>query len=168
MVIWLIGLSGSGKTVIGKELYSLFKEKEETYVFIDGDVIREMFDNDLGHTRDDRLINSRRISRLCHFLSIQNVNVICSILSISNEDQKWNRKNIKKYKEVFLDVSLEVLIDRDIKDLYKKAIDGKLSNVVGVDIIFPPPVKPDLTINNDGSQSIKEIASHIYKTINKV
>ena len=76
MVIWLIGLSGAGKTVIGKELYRLLKQKKQSYVFIDGDVIREIFDNDLGHTFEDRMINSKRISRLCHFLSSQNMKIL--------------------------------------------------------------------------------------------
>lgn len=167
MVIWLIGLSGAGKTVIGQELFTLFKQNNNC-VFIDGDIIRDIFNNDLGHSLEDRKKNSRRISRLCHFLSRQNISVVCSILSISHEDQKWNRENIDNYYEVFIDVPLEVLLKRDTKGLYEKALKGEISDVVGVDIEFNDPPNADLVINNTGENSVIEIAKNIYKSVSKI
>ena len=167
MVIWLIGLSGAGKTVIGQELFTLFKQNNNC-VFIDGDIIRDIFNNDLGHSLEDRKKNSRRISRLCHFLSRQNISVVCSILSISHEDQQWNRENIDNYYEVFIDVPLEVLLKRDTKGLYEKALKGEISDVVGVDIEFNNPPNADLVINNTGENSVIEIAKNIFKSISKI
>ncbi len=167
MVIWLIGLSGAGKTVIGQELFTLFKQNNNC-VFIDGDIIRDIFNNDLGHSLEDRKKNSRRISRLCHFLSRQNISVVCSILSISHEDQQWNRENIDNYYEVFIDVPLEVLLKRDTKGLYEKALKGEISDVVGVDIEFNDPPNADLVINNTGENSVIEIARNIFKSVSKI
>ena len=167
MVIWLIGLSGAGKTVIGQELFTLFKQNNNC-VFIDGDIIRDIFNNDLGHSLEDRKKNSRRISRLCHFLSRQNISVVCSILSISHEDQQWNRENIDNYYEVFIDVPLEVLLKRDTKGLYEKALKGEILDVVGVDIEFNDPPNADLVINNTGENSVIEIAKNIFKSVSKI
>jgi len=168
MVIWLIGLSGVGKTEIGQELFTLFKQNNSNCVFIDGDIIRDIFNNDLGHSLEERKKNSRRISRLCHFLSRQNISVVCSILSISHEDQQWNRDNIENYYEVFLNVPLEILLKRDSKGIYKKALKGEISDVVGMDIEFNSPPNADLTINNTGDQSVKEIANNIFKFITEI
>ena len=80
MVIWIIGLSGAGKTTLAEEIYKISKPINPNTVLIDGDAIREIFGNDLGHSAEDRKKNAKRISRLCYFLSLHNINVICSIL----------------------------------------------------------------------------------------
>ena len=101
MIIWIIGLSGSGKTTLANHLINQLKIIGKDFINVDGDVIREIFDNDLGHTYNDRRNNAKRISRLCKFLEKNNQNVICSILSISEEDRIWNKKNFKNYFEIF-------------------------------------------------------------------
>jgi adenylylsulfate kinase-like enzyme len=141
-------MSGAGKTVIGRELYALLKTRKPNVIFLDGDNIREIMGNDLGHTIADRNINARRITRLCKYLDSQGIDVICAVLSIFHESQEWNRRNIPKYFEVYIRVPFEVLIKRDQKGLYKKAVVGEVKNVVGVDIEFPTPLNPDLIIDN--------------------
>ena len=66
-----------------------------------------------------------------------------------HDNQKYNKNNIPDYKEVYIDVKFENLLKRDNKDLYKNAIDGKIKNVVGVDIKFDPPLSPDLILDNN-------------------
>lgn len=121
MVIWLIGLSGSGKTTIGKEVFRLWKKNSQQTIFLDGDEMRNIFNNE-NFTSDysvkERKLNAERISRLCLWLDNYNINVVASVLSIFPEMQDWNRKNFKEYFEVYLDVPLEILIERDSKDLY--------------------------------------------------
>ena len=82
MVIWLIGLSGAGKTTIGELLYLKMKAIRPNTVFIDGDKIREVMGGELGHSLEDRKKNADRICRFCHFLEEQNIDVVCSILSL--------------------------------------------------------------------------------------
>ena len=172
MVIWLIGLSGSGKTTIGKELINKLQYSKDKWFFLDGDIFRNILNEDLGHTLDDRVKNGFRISRFCEYLSNQGINVVACVLSVSHKNQKYNRKNIKNYKEVFIDVDFKNLIKRDNKELYKKALNGNLKNVVGVDIKFKPPYSPDLVINNNIDNSdhminVEQIISSFNLKINK-
>ena len=82
MVIWIIGMAGAGKTVIGEALYRKMKTQHSNLVFIDGDVIRQVWGDKVGHTIPERKKNADRICRLCQMLDSQSIHVICSILSI--------------------------------------------------------------------------------------
>jgi cytidine diphosphoramidate kinase len=148
MVIWLIGLAGAGKTSIGKALYQRLKADNPSTVFLDGDQVREITGNDLGHTLEDRRKNGWRICRLCAYLEQQGIDVVCATLSQFHEQQGWNRSNFARYFEVFIDVPLEVLIRRDQKGLYSGALAGTIRDVVGLDMPFPPPLAPDLILQN--------------------
>ena len=142
-------MAGSGKSTLGKKIYKKLKERNSKTVFLDGDVFREMMDHDLGHSLADRKKNGWRMARVCRFLDHENIDVVCSVLSIFHDHQAWNRKNYKNYFEVYLEVPYEVLRYHDKKGLYSGAESGRLKNVVGVDIPFTPPVKPDLTLFSD-------------------
>ena len=165
MVIWLIGLSGSGKTTVGTALREKILEDGASCVLIDGDIIREIFANDLGHSLADRKKNADRICKLCAYLDSQGVNVVCAILSIFHDSQDWNRKNISDYYEVFLDAELEAVMERDVKGVYARAKVGKTENVVGVDIEFPQPKSPNLVLKNDFLKEPSVIAQEIFDQI---
>lgn len=152
MVVWIIGLSGSGKTTLAEKIIKDANEIGLKPVLIDGDSVRDIFNNDLGYSMEDRLKNAYRICNLGKFLSDQGFCVVCSILSIFPDTRDWNRKNIKNYYEVFIDTPIEILIERDPKKLYKKYKSGEIKNVVGMDIDFPAPINADLKIINDGSR----------------
>lgn len=146
MILWVIGMSGSGKTTLTNALYSEFKPKCKNLVELDGDVLRDVFRNDADHTVEGRRKNAERISHLCKFLDNQGIHGFAAVLSIFPEWQKWNRETFSSYYEVFLDVPIDTLIARDTKGLYARALRGDELNVVGVDIPFPTPAKPDLTL----------------------
>ena len=166
MVIWLIGLSGSGKTTLAQRIVSEANRQKNNTVLIDGDVIREIFGNDLGYSMSDRLANAQRICQLGKFLDEQGVNVVCAILSIFPETREWNRNNVKEYYEVFIDAPIEDLVERDSKGIYKKYIQGDVSNVVGMDLDFPVPSQADLVINN--SQSLDVLLGYSDKIVAKI
>ena len=150
MVIWLIGLSGSGKTTLAREVQRLTSSGGiNTVVNIDGDKVRELYNNDLGHSLTDRKKNAKRICDLCKFLDEQNINVICSILSIFEESREWCKENLSDYREVFIDVPIKELERRDPKDIYKKYRNNEITGVAGLDIKFPVPRAPWLHIKND-------------------
>jgi len=159
-------MSAAGKTVIGQELYKLIKQKHKNTIFLDGDIFRGLHDNDVKHTVEDRKRNSDRMCKLCQFLGQQDIHVVCSILSIFHEAQQWNRENIEDYFEIFLDVNFETLLERDPKNLYKKALNGKMPNVVGIDIEFKSPKNPDMVIKNEGDETPSIIAQRIFDTLN--
>jgi adenylylsulfate kinase len=155
MVIWLIGMSGSGKTTLGRRLYDHYKKSHQNMVFLDGDILREIWGDDLGHSIEARRINAHRISHMSQLLDNQGIHVVAAVLSIFPEWQNWNRENLSRYYEIFLDVPMEVLEKRDTKGLYSKARRGKLKDVVGVDIPFPKPMAPNITLDEwDESSTI--------------
>jgi len=166
MVMWLIGMSGSGKTVLGKYIYNKLKPKYNNLLFLDGDIFREIMGDDLGYTIEDRRKNAGRITRLCKYLDSHGVHVIFSVLSLFHESQQWNRNNIKDYYEVYIKCELDTLIKRDAKDIYKKALNGEIKNVVGIDVDFPPPKAPNMIITNDSS--IEELYKNGDKIIEEI
>ena len=166
MVVWIIGLSGAGKTTLANEVITYVRTVLTNVVLIDGDTIREVFGNDLGHTMEDRYTNANRICQLGKFLDDQGVHVVCAILSLFPETRTWNREHLKSYYEVFIDVPMQVLVQRDSKGIYRRFNCGELHDVAGMDIEFPRPVNADLVINNIGSRDVlldyaKTIAENI-------
>ena len=151
MVVWIIGLSGAGKTTLAEKVVEKISNFKHNVVLIDGDMIRDVFGNDLGHALEDRRQNADRICRLCRFLEDQGIHVVCAILSLFPESRSWNRDNIKNYYEVYIETPIEQLQKRDYKGLYRKFSEGKIENVAGMDIEFIPPDSPDLNIMNNGT-----------------
>ncbi len=160
MIIWLIGLSGAGKTTIGQCLYDKLKPGNADLVFLDGDNLRDVWGDSLGHTVEARNVNAHRISHLCHMLDKQGIHVIAAVLSMFPEWQDWNRRNFTKYFEVYLDAPLDLLRERDTKGLYAGAEAGTIENVVGIDLPFPPPVAPDLILDGEELRQLPETISN--------
>jgi len=152
MIIWIIGLSGSGKTTLANDVIEQARAEKSNIVLIDGDMVREVFGNDLGYSLDDRRKNANRICQLGRFLNQQGINVVCAILSLFPESRVWNRNNIDNYYEVFIDTPITTLIDRDSKGLYSKFNAGEIFNVAGMDLKFDRPNNADLIINNNKSK----------------
>lgn len=165
MVVWIIGLSGSGKSTLGRELAEQWRSIAANTVLLDGDEIRALFRHDRGsepYTVEGRRVNAERIVRLCEFLDVQGINVVCCILSIFQDMRTQNRRLFSSYYEVFLDAPLEVLIRRDVKDLYAPAQRGEVRNVVGIDIPFERPVGADFVIDSSiGNINVEELARKI-------
>lgn len=162
MVIWIIGLSGAGKTTVGSLLCQHLKAQHQNMVFLDGDILRQVWGDNLGHDISARAINAHRISHLCKVLDAQGIHVVASVLTIFPEWQKWNRDNLPAYFEVFLDVDMATLEQRDSKGIYAAARRGELKNVVGIDIPYPRPPHPDLVISGDDALQAPE---NIVKSI---
>ena len=86
------------------------KKIEENTVFLDGDNFREILGNDLKYSKQDRLINAKRIHNMCKFLVSQNINVVCSTMSLFDEVFKLNRSTIDNYFEIFIECNLDELL----------------------------------------------------------
>tara|TARA_B110000483_G_scaffold74804_1_gene93080 strand:- start:856 stop:1371 length:516 start_codon:yes stop_codon:yes gene_type:complete len=163
-LIWITGLSGSGKTTIGKGVFQKLKEKEVNTVFVDGDQYREVFGAS-GYTKAERLVVAKNIVKLCNFLIDQNINVVCCTISLFKEIHEQNKKQFKNYYEIFVSCEIEELIKRDQKELYSKALKGEIKNVVGVDIKYNKPSNPFLLIDNNKKDGLTENIDLIYKKI---
>jgi adenylylsulfate kinase-like enzyme len=148
MIFWLIGLSGAGKSTVGRALTDAIRnDSDQPVVYLDGDELRDVWGDSLGHTLEARNQNAHRISHLCRLLDKNGVTVVGTVLSIFPEWLEWNRSKFSAYFEVLLDVPMEVLEARDTKGLYAAFAKGDTQNVVGKDIRFPRPANPDMVID---------------------
>ena len=162
MVIWITGISASGKSTLGKYFFKKFKRQNKNTVFFDGDEFRKIFHDDIKYTLRDRDVNAIRLTSLVKYVSDQKTNLIVSANITSQKFRDWCRKNVKNYFEIFIDNPIEVLRKRDYKKLYKNAFSGKIKNVVGVDIKFIKPKKPNLIIDNSKTKH------DLYLNYNKI
>ncbi|MCK5579903.1 MAG: adenylyl-sulfate kinase [Candidatus Omnitrophica bacterium] len=162
-LFWITGLSGAGKTTIAGELYKILQKKESNVILLDGDELRKIFGVSGAYSAEERLNLALQYSRLCKFLTEQDIDVVCGTLSMFHVCHRWNRENIAQYREIYLKVPMEVLRKRDPKRIYSRAEKGELKNVMGIDIPFEEPQNPDMIINNDGGQSPDILARSIYE-----
>tara|TARA_Y100000741_G_scaffold281439_1_gene221263 strand:- start:211 stop:732 length:522 start_codon:yes stop_codon:yes gene_type:complete len=149
--IWITGLSGSGKSTLAKKIaLRLIKDKHKV-LLLDGDILRKIFNlnnNDKNYTLGARLRLAKKYSLLCKEITDQGFNVIISTISLFSEVHKWNRKNLKNYCEIYLKVPMNEIKKRDPKKIYKNFEKGISKNVVGLDLKYDEPKKPDIIIEN--------------------
>ena len=168
-VYWICGLAGSGKTSVAEKFLKVLTKKGVSPILLDGDHMRDIFDLPKDYSYEGRKKLARIYSKVAKMLSDQGFTVIVSVIAMYEETFKFNRKNIKNYVEVFLDVPMKELIRRDKKKLYSKALNGELKDVVGIDIKAEFPVKPDIKIINYGNvdidDSVKKLEEHYESNI---
>jgi adenylylsulfate kinase len=152
MVIWLIGLSGAGKTTLGIKLKEYLAGRGAPCVLIDGDAVREFFDGDLGFKREDRVANIKRIALAVHFLESSGTNAVVCNISPFEELRKFHRAKIRGYREIYLKRSLAECKKNDVKKMY--ATQSDKTDIVGVDTAFDEPSSPDLVLDT-GTQDIE-------------
>jgi adenylylsulfate kinase-like enzyme len=149
-VYWITGLSSAGKTTIGRALWQRLRAAGRSAIFLDGDALREVIAEDLGHSVDSRRRSAMRNARLCRMLASQGEDVVCPTISLFHEVQRWNRENIPGYREIYLRVPMQELRRRDVKGIYAAASRGDLRDVVGLDVPAELPEAPDLILDNHG------------------
>lgn len=145
-VIWLTGLSGSGKSTLANALETKLNHlKKHTYI-LDGDNLRLGLNKDLGFNDQDRAENIRRVAEVARLMMDAGLIVITAFISPFRFEREMARDLIghDNFIEVFVDTPLEVCEQRDPKGLYKKARDGFLKNMTGVDSPYQPPINPEI------------------------
>lgn len=162
-VYWLTGLSGAGKTTIGTCLFERLREAKPNVFHLDGDVGRWAYNDKVGYSREERLDGAYRNARVCKMIADQGIDVVCCTISMYDEVRAWNRENMENYKEVYLEVPIEVLIRRDQKGLYTSVQKGSVKDVVGMDLKLEFPKHPDVRIVNDGSLTPDEVVAKILE-----
>ena len=172
MVIWIIGMSGAGKSTIGRRVYELIKNDQPNTVLIDGDTIRDIFKHDdfkTDYSLEQRKKNAQRITQLCKWLDSQGINVICCILSIFEDLRCKNNELFSSYFEVYISAPIEFLKKyRDYRGIYAQADKGQLKDVVGIDIKFPEPKSSDLVIvNTEERKDFTNLAREIINNANQ-
>lgn len=162
-VIWLTGLSGSGKSTIANNLeHYLYKKNIKTYI-LDGDNVRMGLNKDLGFSDDDRKENIRRISEVAKLFSDSGTLVITAFISPFIEDRQKAREIIgDDFIEVYVKTDLSICEERDPKGLYKKARAGQIKNFTGIDSPYEEPINPEIILES-GLSSVEECSMKIYE-----
>jgi len=159
-VVWMTGLSGAGKTTIALVLVDELGKRGLSVERLDGDVVRESLTRDLGFTAEDRKKNIERVTFVAKLLSRNGVGTICSFISPYQAVRDDVRANTTNFLEVFVDAPLDVVIERDVKGMYKKAIAGEIPNFTGISDPFEAPENPDIHLRTDQS-TVEECAQII-------
>jgi adenylylsulfate kinase len=166
-VIWLTGISGAGKTTLGDLLVAEFKNKKLPVVMLDGDVVRDFFENDLGYSRPERIQNVKRIAFAADLLAQNGVNVVVANIAPYFEARDFVRRKLKnRYVQIYVNSSLDTVSTRDVKGYYKKMSSGQMQNLIGVDDVYEPPRNPDLIIDTNNSSienSLKKITDYLIE-----
>jgi len=170
-VIWLTGLSGSGKSTIAQALERALFNKGFFPQVLDGDNIRVGINKNLGFSVEDREENIRRISEVAKLYLNSGIIVISSFISPTIKSRAAAKAIIgdENFLEVFVNTPLEICEKRDVKGLYKKARSGEIKNFTGIDSPYEKPENPSLdlkTENQTVEESVSEILEHIYPLIN--
>ena len=169
-VIWLTGLSGSGKSTIANALEAeLFKKQIHTFC-LDGDNTRLGISKDLGFSSDDRTENIRRVAEMAKLFLESGTVVITSFISPLISDREMAKQIIgsSDFIEVFINCPLAVCENRDVKGLYAKARKGEIKDFTGIDSPFEAPLESDIelfTENNSIQECIETILAKIERKL---
>lgn len=168
-VLWLTGLSGSGKTTIAKYLEKELHNRGLLTQLLDGDNIRTGINNNLGFSEADRTENIRRIAEVSKLFLNCGVITINSFVSPTIAIRKQAKDIIgeEDFIEVFIDTPLEICEQRDVKGLYKKARAGEIKDFTGISSPFENPKKPDIIVKTE-NKSVEESAKEILNYLNPI
>lgn len=164
-VLWLTGLSASGKSTIAYALDRRFIDSGVISYVLDGDNIRSGLNADLGFSPGDRKENLRRVSEISKLFIDAGVVVIAAFISPLQSDRDFVKSHFNKedFLEVYVKCSIEECEKRDPKGQYKKVKDGLIKNYTGISSPYEEPLNPDLIIDTEKT-SIKEAVSLIHST----
>ena len=152
-VVWLTGLSASGKTTIARQVERDLFDRGYNVFMLDGDNLRDGLNFNLGFSKEDRHENIRRAGEVAAILSSSGFIVISSFITPLKTDRKVAKDACKeKFYEVFVSASIEECELRDPKGLYKKARAGEIKDFTGIDSIYETPENPDLVLNTEDTK----------------
>ena len=151
--LWFTGLSGAGKTTLTQAILPALRARGVKVEVLDGDEVRTNLSKGLGFSKEDRDTNIRRIGYVARLLARNGVGVIAAAISPYRDVRDEVRRSIEAdgavFVEVFVKASLETLVARDVKGLYKKALAGEIQQFTGVSDPYEEPRAPALVIESD-------------------
>ncbi len=169
-VLWLTGLSGSGKSTIAQHLERHLYNEGFFAQVLDGDNIRSGINNNLSFSPEDRLENIRRISEVAKLYLNSGIITVNSFISPTIAMRAMAKKIVGEHYfiEIYINAPLELCEKRDVKGLYKKARKGEIKGFTGIDAPYEPPQNPALEIETDKltvQDSVESIYNYIYPLI---
>jgi len=169
VVLWMCGLSGSGKSTVAKALESDLYERGLLSKLLDGDNLRTGVNSNLGFSDDDRLENIRRAAEVAKLFVENGEIVICSLISPTVEIRELAKSIIgaENFFEVYVNASFDECAKRDVKGLYKKALNGEIANFTGLDAPFEAPLSPFVELKT-GEESLEMSKNKLLKKVLEV
>lgn len=168
--VWFTGLSGAGKTTLAQRLVSELGSRRIKVEVLDGDEVRTNLSAGLGFSKADRDRNIRRIGYVSRLLSRNGVGVITAAISPYREVREEVRQSIEndgaQFIEVYVKCPINVLAERDVKGLYRKALAGEITQFTGVSDPYEEPLDPELVVETDREsidQSMERIIAELAK-----
>src|SRR6476659_5022102 len=166
--VWLTGLSGAGKTTVAQSIVNELKASDVNIELLDGDEVRTNLSKGLGFSKEDRDTNIRRIGYVSRLLSRNGVGVIASAISPYREVRDEVRQSItsdgSEFIEVYVQCPIEVLVERDVKGLYKKALAGEIKEFTGVSDPYEEPLEPEVVVATN-QETVEESAHKIIRAL---
>jgi len=165
IVIWMVGLSGSGKSALAKGLENRLHKEGFHTMLLDGDNLRTGINNNLSFTKEDRVENIRRAAEVSKLFATNGTVTICSFISPTEEIRKLASEIIgNRYCEVYINCPIEVCEQRDVKGLYAKARKGEIKNFTGIDSPFEEPQTSTIEIRTD-QKDLDQSLNQLYQEI---
>jgi adenylyl-sulfate kinase len=165
--VWFTGLSGSGKTALALRLEEVLRERDLKVERLDGDIVRKSLTRDLGFSKKDRDMNIERVTFVAKLLTRNGVAVLCSFISPYRARRAKSRAEIGNFVEVYCKSSLDALIERDVKGLYKKALAGEIQNFTGVSDPYEEPENPGVVVETD-KETVEESLAKIVRRLEEL
>ena len=162
--MWLTGLSSAGKTTLSRAVSERLWARGHRVELLDGDEVREHLSRGLGFSKEDRNENVRRIGFVAEMLARHGVIAIVAAISPYREARDELRSRSSNFLEVYVNASLKVCEQRDVKGLYRKARSGEIPHFTGIDDPYEPPLGPDVECRTD-RETIVESAEKIVDAI---
>ena len=159
-VLWFTGMSGAGKSTVSRLVEERLRALGARVEVLDGDEVRQHLSKGLGFSKEDRDENVRRIAGLAGELNRQNIIAIVAAISPYRIARLMARQQCARFAEVFVDCSMETLMRRDTKGLYRRAMAGELANFSGISDPYEAPEDPQIHVRSD-AQSEEESLAHV-------
>ncbi len=167
MTLWFTGMSGAGKSTVSAILEKRLRNAGARVEVLDGDVVRTHLSKGLGFSKEDRDENIRRIGFVCELLARNGVIAIAAAISPYRAVREEIRNRIDNFVEVYFECPVEVLAQRDVKGLYRKALAGEIPQFTGISDPYEPPVSPEVIINSS-RETPEESADRIWATLERL
>jgi adenylyl-sulfate kinase len=146
--LWFTGLSGAGKSTIAGIIEKRLRKADAKVELLDGDAVRENLSKGLGFSKEDRDTNIRRIGFVCELLSRNGVIAIVAAISPYRAVRDEVRSRIHNFVEIYVECPLQVVTDRDVKGLYKKALKGEIGQFTGVSDPYERPLHAEVVVHS--------------------